>query len=159
MRREHYPLVSALAIVFAGTGLSAQAPEADRPGRIRELRRLDHEHGQAWLSGDTVVLRRFLAPGYTFTGADGQLLRGPQLLATTYPGSEGELTGRSSEVEVRLYADVAVIVGRWEARGTKDGRPRHVLQRYTNVWVRMNGRWVVATDHVTDIPPPTARDR
>jgi len=52
---------------------------------------------------------------------------------------------------VRVYGDVAVVVGRWRARGTNAGRAFDYAARYGAVWVRHEGEWRMVSDQSTPI--------
>ena len=55
---------------------------------------------------------------------------------------------------MRLYGDddVAVVVGRWRARGTNAARRFDYAARYVAVWVRRDGQWRMVSDQATQIP-------
>jgi len=54
---------------------------------------------------------------------------------------------RVSELRVRTYgADTAIFVGRFDLAGDEGS------QQFTSVWVRQNGTWLEASQHVSKIP-------
>jgi ketosteroid isomerase-like protein len=55
------------------------------------------------------------------------------------------------EVATREYSDCAVTVGRWNARGTAQGRPIPEASRVTLVSVKNDGDWRIAGIHFSFI--------
>ena len=51
--------------------------------------------------------------------------------------------------QVRLYGEVAVVIARLDQRGTDHGRPYDIPVRFTDVWVRREGRWVCTSGHAS----------
>ncbi len=59
--------------------------------------------------------------------------------------------GAHDEHEVRIYGNTAVVVGRWQARGTNAGRIFDYSARYVAVWVKLDGEWRMVSDQSTRI--------
>ncbi len=72
-------------------------------------------------------------------------------------GERGWDEAHSDEHRVNLYGDddddVAVVVGRWRARGTNAGRAFDYAACYVAVWVRQDGHWQIVSDQATPIAP------
>lgn len=58
------------------------------------------------------------------------------------------------DFDVRIYGDVALLAGRTQMSGSYDGKPFTSHYRYTDVYVRRNGRWQVVNVQITKVPPP-----
>ena len=58
---------------------------------------------------------------------------------------------QSDEHDVRLYGEVAVVVGRWTGKGVNHGQPFDYQARYLCVWVKRDGRWQMVADQSTAI--------
>ncbi len=52
-----------------------------------------------------------------------------------------------SEIEVTVVGPTALVTGRVEARGVRDGRPWSSDIRFTNVWILEDGAWKRAGFH------------
>jgi len=52
---------------------------------------------------------------------------------------------------VRRLGDVAIVTGRSVSAGEVDGRAVNVTQRFTDIYVRRDGRWRVVASHGTQV--------
>lgn len=60
-----------------------------------------------------------------------------------------------TEVQVRMYGETAVVTGRVVQRFARGGMRYEVDARYTDVYVRRRGRWLLVSAHAS----PVARSR
>ena len=58
---------------------------------------------------------------------------------------------RSDELQVRVYGETAVVIGRWEARGVNAGYAFDYVARYVSVWAWRDSRWQMVSDQSTEI--------
>jgi ketosteroid isomerase-like protein len=61
---------------------------------------------------------------------------------------------KDEDLKVSLYGDVAVATGREKMRGSYQGQVAEMTIRFTNVFVRRDGRWQLVTHHSTAANPP-----
>jgi ketosteroid isomerase-like protein len=110
----------------------------------QELIGLERAWGAAYLRRDTDALQRVLADDFTSTDALGTvsdkaryIMASVKAPATFSLASEFEL----DDVKVRVYADVAVVTGRATDKGWDRGPNPSGRYRFTDVFVRRQGRW------------------
>jgi hypothetical protein len=110
----------------------------------QELIGLERAWGGAYLRRDTEALRRLLADEFTSTDALGTVSDKARYIMATVkapdtfsPASEFEL----DDVNVRVYADVGVVTGRATDKGWDRGPNLGGRYRFTDVFVRRQGRW------------------
>jgi len=53
------------------------------------------------------------------------------------------------DVRVRVFGDAAVVTGRTHGAGEVAGTPYDVVIRFTDVFVRRNGRWEAVASHAS----------
>jgi ketosteroid isomerase-like protein len=53
--------------------------------------------------------------------------------------------------KVRLVGDVAIVTGRSVSEGRIGGRDLSITQRYTDVYVRRDGRWRIVASQGTQV--------
>ena len=83
------------------------------------------------------------------THIDGQVITKQKALDMCRTGPP--VTSSVDHLAVRLYGDTAIVTGRTKA--TANGAtPQTVTLRFTDVFVRRNGRWVVVASHATRLP-------
>jgi ketosteroid isomerase-like protein len=69
-----------------------------------------------------------------------------------FNGRRPPMTKAEIDVDrVRLLGDVAIVTGRSVSAGEVDGRAVSITQRYTDIYVRRDGRWRVVTSHGTQV--------
>jgi ketosteroid isomerase-like protein len=123
------------------------------PSTTEEVIRAEQEWLRAHLECDVDVLGRLMAEEYSLIGQKGEVLKKEQILATFRAGERHWDRAESDQLEVRVYGEVAVVTGRWTAKGATAGLPFDYAARYVSVWVKRDGRWQMVSDQSTPIPP------
>ncbi len=120
---------------------------------MQEVLGAEREWLEAHRRLDVPALDRLMAPDYAQIDASGRVVGREEVLASFRSGERDWEEAHSDEHRVRLYGDddVAVVVGRWRARGTNAGRAFDYAARYVAVWARQGGRWRVVSDQATPI--------
>ena len=59
------------------------------------------------------------------------------------------VTSTVDELMVRSYDDTAIVTGRTTAMTVGDSAPQTIVLRFTDVFVRRQGRWIVVASHAT----------
>ena len=88
----------------------------------------------------------FLADNYVQTDQDGTVLLGKAAnLADmkAYTFSNEEL----SDLKVTVYGDTAIAIGTFVANGTYKSKPIHNQGRFTDTWVKIDGKWQLVAEH------------
>jgi ketosteroid isomerase-like protein len=112
----------------------------------QELVQIEHEFGEAYKQHDAATLGRLLADDFFYTDEDGQVLNKTQYLdraAHTRLDSY-----RLDDMKARLYGETGVVTSRLSGHGTYGGKGTKFDVRYTDVFVKRDGRWqlVVSQD-------------
>ena len=119
---------------------------------MREVLDAEREWLNAHRRLDVSALDGLMALDYAQIDADGRVVGREEVLASLRSGTRNWEEAYSDEHSVRIFADeVAVVVGRWRARGTNAGRPFDYAARYVAVWVRGKGGWRMVSDQATPI--------
>jgi ketosteroid isomerase-like protein len=110
---------------------------------------------QEWLRAhrecDLVSLERMMADEYAQIVEGGEIRTKEEVLATFRAGDRHWDRAESDELDVRVYNDFAVVIGRWRAKGVNAGRPFDYAARYVSVWVYRDERWQMVSDQATSI--------
>jgi ketosteroid isomerase-like protein len=122
----------------------------------RELEAAVERFGAAWARGDADALREMLSPGYTHTDVRGRFQDRDAWLEYAR-GRGGTATHIAfADVTTRVMGDVAIITGRNDVAGgtiiVGDDRASLSL-RFTQVWVRRDGRWLREAFQATLVDP------
>jgi ketosteroid isomerase-like protein len=123
--------------------------------RTRQIEKLAKDWATAEWRGDTAFLGRALADDFVGVGPRGFTLNKEEWLERHGSGKLKYESFGLNEVEVRPYGDAAVAVCRQTAEGVyedENGRyDIHEQFRATLVFVRQQGRWVLAGLHLSPI--------
>jgi hypothetical protein len=52
-----------------------------------------------------------------------------------------------SDLRVRMHGNTAVVTGRYREKGRSKDKPYEYRDRFTDVWMKINGRWQVIASH------------
>jgi hypothetical protein len=143
--KPRFPLIVAVAATLLAGSVRADA--------LDEIRRLDSEISVATWSGDAVWFEENLADDYMLITPGGSVRTKRDVireLAT--PGLKME-PYEPHDVTIRLYGDAAVATGRMLQRFTLGGIRYANDLRYTDVYVRRKGRWILASGHTSLVSP------
>ena len=112
---------------------------------LETLRELNSEYIRSVQESDVRRFDEILADDFRCSNPDGTLIDRAAFLANVArPVTIADL--QAHDVEVRLFGETAIIHARTTFT-TPDGRPG--AGRYTDVWVRQDGRWLADSAHVT----------
>ncbi|MFN8424162.1 MAG: nuclear transport factor 2 family protein, partial [Anaerolineae bacterium] len=108
---------------------------------------------RAWVEAhrgtDVDAIAHLMADDYTSLREDGAVWGRAETLATYVPGKRRWDEADSDGYHVRLTGNTVLLVARWRARGVNYGAAFDHRARFTAVYVRRGGRWMLQHDHVT----------
>ncbi|HEU4887575.1 MAG TPA: nuclear transport factor 2 family protein [Thermoanaerobaculia bacterium] len=118
---------------------------------FEELQRLHKELSVATWAGDAVWFEQNLSDDYVLiTPAGTARTKRDVVSELATPGMKMD-PFEAIEVQIRLYGDSAVINGRMLQRYTL-GRVRYANDlRYTDVFVKKKGRWLLVSGHASNV--------
>ncbi|MCW2490973.1 MAG: hypothetical protein JWN47_337 [Frankiales bacterium] len=119
-----------------------------------EIRVLGSRWAQAEQDGDTSTLAHLAAADFRLVGPFGFVLDRAQWLDRY---ASGDLTSQSlvwDDVEVRDFGQTAIAIGRQTQQASYRGRPADGQFRVTQIFVRQNERWLLASLHLSQASPP-----
>jgi len=150
-------------VLIAALALTAppdpQAQE-DSTGVIAELTRLDQEWQEAVVRGDTALLDKRTADGFTFTHGGGRSDTKTDWLRKQVPGRF--LERKTSDYSVEVHGDIALVFGRVDVRvsGSADSGPSCYAMAYVHLSARQSGQWMLLSHRTTQVfeePHPCAQ--
>jgi uncharacterized protein (TIGR02246 family) len=135
------PAIGAAQGQNAGTALSTE----------QQIKALEEERNRAILSGNAAAMDRMTADDYTFITLRGELRTKSEILKGFQSGSFKYESREISDLNVRVYGDTAVVVGRSIQKGAENGKDYSGDYRFTRVYVKQRGRWVTVALQTTPI--------
>lgn len=117
-----------------------------------ELLALNETYDAALEAGDPVVLAKLYADEFEYIGPGAIVRNRQQQIDAFATGAIDLLEGRSDDVKVRQYGDTAVLTGRFRGRVRSAAQEYSFVERYSSVWVREGGQWLMVLEHGTVVP-------
>jgi hypothetical protein len=117
----------------------------------QEIMKLEDVWGDALIKHDPAPLDKLLADDYIGTNVNGGTYTKAQLLEAVKSSKEDIISMVDDEVKVRVYGDAAVISARDTIKYRAEGKEITELERYTDTWIRRDGRWQCVAGHASTI--------
>ena len=125
----------------------AQSKEKPLAGTEQAVMRIEHELLNAMLKGDPSASERHLAGTYVFTGPDGTVESKGQVIADLKSGDLKIQSASIDDAKVQVHGNTAIVTYGSNDKGTYKGRDISGKTRWTDVFVKLNGRWQVVASH------------
>ncbi|HYX29916.1 MAG TPA: nuclear transport factor 2 family protein [Pyrinomonadaceae bacterium] len=151
-------LVTAALIIAASPFASAQMPGKQRFRNTKleqELKRVEEDWANAYVRHDAAPLKRILADEFITVGSNGQSHGKTQDIEELKSDTATYEYSTPYDLDVRVYGDMAVVIGRTKEKGHYDsGRQFTNEYRWTDIFVKRQGRWQCVAAQVASVPPP-----
>jgi len=129
--------------------LALQLPERDP---VEHLKDLQQQLARAWVAGDRDAIERIIAPEWTVTGPDGRISTRADVLREVFETRTHRISFLTvDDVRVRVFGEAAVVTGRTRGRGESGSTPYDVEIRFTDMFVRRDGRWQAVASHASQV--------
>jgi hypothetical protein len=110
---------------------------------------------KAWIAGDRATIERIIAPEWTSTGPDGHTTNRASVLAQVFETGVHQIRRLEiNDVNARVFGDAAVVTGRTHGVGEFNGSAYDVIIRFTDTFVRREGRWQAVASHASLVQDP-----
>lgn len=132
---------------------TATASATPAPGSNAEILAAAQAFDDAQLHGDRAVLERMLAPDYLLVHGSGKVGDRKDFIdGFTDPQTRLEPFEIKDKLFLRPIPDTAIVGGEAWVRGTDHGTPFRQHFRYSDIFARRAGQWVVIYTQVTPLP-------
>ena len=119
-----------------------------------EIRQLGERWADAEVAADTTTLESMITDDFRLVGPFGFILDRQQWL-DRYQSGDFTTTALSwHDVEIREYGDTAVSIGTQTQEAAYKGTPSNGDFRVGHVFVRRDGRWLIAGIQLSLTSPP-----
>lgn len=125
----------------------AQSKDQQPAGAEQAVMRIEREMLSAGLKGDASASERHLAAGFVFTGPDGTRETKAQVVADLKTGDLKLQSASLDGPKVQIYGDTAVVTYESHDKGTYKGKDITGVTRWTDVFVKQDGRWQMVASH------------
>ena len=143
-------------LVFSAAASIALAQEQSAPTNQNRsveqvIKQLDHERIQAQIGANVVALDRIYADDFIGIGPSGTVRTKPQVISDFTSGSLKYQSIITEDVLVRVYGNTAVETGRSTMIGQDKGKAVPRDNRFTRVWIKEVGRWLLVANHYSPL--------
>lgn len=147
-------LVAAITIFATG---SASGQSVKRNNALeQEIRKLELAEADAIQRGDFAALGKLLAEDFTVNSPRNQIVNGREELFALIRNGVTNYASFVREPETMLIrGNTAVVMGAETIKptGNAPGAGQTVRRRYTNVWMKRNGKWLLTARQASIICP------
>jgi uncharacterized protein (TIGR02246 family) len=141
-------VVAVLLVTVALTATQKQTGSRAQHASVEQIiRKVDEERIQAQLHADAAALDRLYADDFIGVGPSGTVRTKPQVIADFTSGTLKFESITTDEVQVRVYGNTAVETGLSTMKGEDKGKTVPQDTRFTRVWVKQQGRWLLVANH------------
>jgi len=131
-----------------------RAPPAAGGAVEAEIEAIEARRVRAMLQRDTAALEPMLADGLTYAHSNGQIDTKASFLESIASGRLEYKSFDRDDVVVRVFGNTAVVTGRAAVRVKTGGKDLAFSIRFTDVYVKNEGRWQMTAWQSTRLPEP-----
>ena len=138
------PLVLVMSMTLAPRA-NPGGPQADDATKIVALENL---WNQMQLNHDAPAMEKMIDDDFVLTDYDGGLSNKAQFLDSIKDMSI-KLTQEMSEgMKLHQHGNTVVVTGATREKGTQNGKPFAHSGRFTDTWIKKDGRWLCVASHL-----------
>jgi ketosteroid isomerase-like protein len=135
-------ILASLAILTSNFAVAQDKSEASS-----KILALENKWNEAYKRSDVATMESLLATDFIITVEDGSTFS-----KSGYIAHNGDTTvhieiTEMSSLNVRMHGNTAVVTGAYHEKGTSRGKPYDFRDRFTDVWMNLNGKWQVIASH------------
>src|ERR1700758_872678 len=110
---------------------------------------LEHMWNEAQVNRDSRALQALIADRFVNTEYDGDVSDREQFLADIRDPQFKPAFANIQDLKVNFYRDTPIVTGVYHTKGSYNGKPYDHLGRFTDTWVRDDGKWLCVASHTS----------
>jgi ketosteroid isomerase-like protein len=134
--------------------VSLAVAQKGSPNKVEdEIKKLERDWAQGVMKDGATAVDQYEADDIVSTDPSGRVTDKAQ---DKMDLSSGDLKFQSlepSDVKVRVYGNTAVATGTSTVKGTYKGSDISAMYRFTDTWVKRNGKWQAVASQGTKVQP------
>ena len=123
----------------------------------QEVRKLERAWLDAYEQHDAKAMDAIVADDFTITFANGSIQTKPQIMNSikrSRSPNNPPPKFYTEDVQARVYGETVILMGRVISEWQQNGSTMKEENRYTDTYVKRNGRWQVVASHLSNVPKP-----
>ena len=141
--------IGCIVVLVLGTLLPANAQRHSQSADETLILALESAWNQAELHHDAKAAADIMADTFISVDHHGKLLNKAQYLTDLKDESFHPQQISNENPKVYIYGDTAIVTSAYRTKGTDSGQPFVHHGRFTDTWVKLNGKWVCVADQET----------
>jgi hypothetical protein len=147
-------LVPFLLVALTGLARAQETTRNESDGAAKaEVLKTGDQFDRAREAKDRATLERILADGLTWT-ARGDRLNKAQVIADIFSNNLHFKSFAHDNVTANIFGNTAVVTGHSTSVLEYKGKLFDAPRLFTDVYVKMDGRWQLVVHHVSDLAKP-----
>ena len=134
-------------LLLCMVGMSALPQEAQEQSEAAKIRALELKLMDAYKQRQLEAFAPLLDDDFVITFEDGSTYGKTGYLSFTASSSLRVEVAEMSDMKVRVHGNTAVITGAYHERGDIKGTPFDDHDRFTDVWMKKEGKWCLVASH------------
>jgi ketosteroid isomerase-like protein len=118
---------------------------------FKAVAQAERQLAEAHLRLDVKTIEHLLHQDYVIIQPGGQVETKAEVLASYNSGTRRWDTAQADQLDIRLYGDTAIVVGRWQASGQHGAEQFDYAARFLSIWVKQAGHWQNVGYQATEI--------
>ncbi len=144
-----HKLAAWFLLVFAFVPFRGQAQQSAEGSDKSLILALESAWNQAELHHDATAAGAILADNFISVDHHGKLLTRARYLSDMKDASYRPEEISNSDTSVYVYDNVAIVTSAYRTRGTDGGKPFIHRGRFTDTWVKKDGKWQCVANQET----------
>lgn len=152
-------LFVSVIFIIAAAGLASAQGVKQNEALEQKIRDLDMAQADAVLRKDFEAFDRLCAEDFTVNNPWGDITKGRAAVKEQMRSNIISHTSFLREIEsILIRGKTAIVMGRETVVTGESSQEagRTVRRRYTNIWMKRNGKWLLTARHASVIPEKTS---
>ncbi|MGH8106654.1 MAG: nuclear transport factor 2 family protein [Arenimonas sp.] len=115
----------------------------------QELTELDRAMQRAVVDRDPVAFGSFLTDDYVLVVSSSKMYSKAEVVADITNPDTNFTLNESSNLHIRVHEDTAMVIADLHQVFVRDGKPFDYWVRFTDTWIKKNGKWLCWSGHAT----------
>ena len=119
-----------------------------------DVAQVERDLAKAYQRSDVAGITKGVMEDYTLTNSSGKVTTRTGDLEEAKKVDPKYQTFENEDMKVRVHGDTAVVLGVTHVKGVSGGKPFEARFKFTDTFVKDNGRWRLYAGHVTKVASP-----
>ena len=136
-----------LAVAVMVMGFFPVPALAQKSAEANTVLGLEKKWTEAYRDRKINILSSLLAEDFVITVEDGNTYGKEGYITHSADTSVHVEVAEQTDMHIHTHGNTAVITGAYHERGASKGKPYEYHDRFTDVWLKSDGRWQVIASH------------